>query len=458
LSKQHLVADVNFIFNECSRLQQLLVDDFRSVPEDEIWADLPAPHGQGSRMLCGRAAFERLGTLASDAARRAGLHRRVRLDTVREPLAELLVQRFVRERRPVTIQQVERVLSAAGRAAEMKCSDVVHLVPCHLMWVEEPDELRIGPVLFRSRRNFRQRILQKVRAYRVSEPGPNGRKWDRTLLIDALHYYRSFKWVAEVAVVGCDATISEELARKAVTSALDCVHLIFGAGHTDRMRVGGPRIRRDERAALQISKDGNLEVSLSSGGMGQVDFPEGWSAALERDDFKRVLHLTGLALEAAVNPDLNRPLSLRFLDAALWFGEAVRETSPAARVVKFVTALERMVMTEEKDDIASLVSERVAALCFDPSSVDSRDVWRTNARTVYDLRSKLVHGVLSPHSSVVHQGVRLGARLGETTLLSALSWFGEDGLRMEKINSKRLGELFDQMVALGGKITGATAG
>lgn len=58
------------------------------------------------------------------------------------------------------------------------------------------------------------------------------------------------------------------------------------------------------------------------------------------ENFEHWRKLFSVALEAAVNPTLERTLSRRFLDAAQRFGEASRDESPATRTFKYVTALD----------------------------------------------------------------------------------------------------------------------
>jgi hypothetical protein len=249
------------------------------------------------------------------------------------------------------------------------------------------------------------------------------------------------------AIKNCDSKTSKKLARRTVTSALDCIHLMFGAEHTDKMRIGGPRLEHDKRASLEIGANGKLNPGFSIGGPGQVGFREGWSAVLQHARYEQSAELIGIALESAVDPDLVRPLSRRFLDALSWFGEAVREESPAAQVVKFVTALERMVMTEEKDDIQSVISERIAALCYEHEDPLSRERWRVDAREAYDLRSRLVHGSMSPHDDTPQRRTGLCARLGEATLLNALHSFGKKGLKDDNVSASKLASHYGLIVA-----------
>lgn len=440
------VADVIFIFEDCARLhERARTSGFKSLSREDIWPQLPHPSGSGHQ-LCSAAAAEKIEELAVEAGRAHKIQRRIKSQALSKALGELLVKRFQQERRPIVQKEVDRVLSQAARAAKRHCVDRTHFVPCHLMWEQEPDQIAFGPITFRNHTNFRSHIVKQARAFRLSAPSAKMRGFYRQLLSGTLQYFKSFKWVAEVSVQNCDPETSQEIAEAAVTSALNCLHLMLGAGYTAKMRVRGPRIDRDRRGRLSIA-NGNLHPSVSSGGPGEIGFGKGWSSVLEKEEHKQCAGLMGIALEAALDPDLDRPLSRRFLDAALWFGEAVRETSPAARVVKFVTAIERMVMTEEQDDIAKLVSERVAVLCHDASDAENRELWRREAQKVYVLRSKLVHGVISPDSEMVLEGVRLGAKVARATIISALFAYGETGLRDDKVNSKRLAKYYKRIVA-----------
>ena len=444
-NKEELAEDVHFVLEECGRFQQMMTKtDFRKIPPDEFWYQLPRPDGRGF-MICGRAGYDRLNKLADIAAARARLSKRIQRDTIRKPLGDLIVQRFIAERRPIDVQQTERILAAAGRAAATKCEAVTHLIPCHLMTTKDPDCIDLGPVVFRNRSATRRLLLAKAREQR--DDTSKDRQFARDLLARSIRYFRNFQWLAEVRIDGCDAKTSEILAERAVLSALDCVQVALRAKNTEKMRVGGPAISSDRRAGLKLDKDGKLLASFSNASLAQINYPEGWSAALQNEDISHCLGLCSIALEVAVNPDLDRPLSRRFLDAAQWFGEALRDTSASTRIVKFVTALERLLMTEEHDDITSLVSERLAALCFDPDTPGDRERWRERTRRAYALRSRLVHGSISPHDPDVARAVPEVAELTEAALFRGLSAFGvADGLRETNVGVKFLAKWFQRVI------------
>lgn len=443
--KEELVADVHFIFEECVRLQKYLPDRMHDIPKDDFFFHMPHPSGSGD-LICGRAAFQKLEALSKFAAKRSRLENRISVGTILRPLSKILVRRFITERQELSDEYVERALSEAARWAKRKCERRVHFVPCHLMYSQEPLEFRIGPVLLRSRRSFRKRIQEKLREEKPDRPLTEDRKLTRTLIAQALNYYRAFGWVAEVQIENCDSETSQTLAVQSATAALDCLHLMLGARHSKKMKVGGPRLSTDRRARLYLSSEDRIGPSVSFGGPGEVGFMEGWSAILDRPDYKQLLDLCGIAIECATNPDLERPICHRFLDAARWFGQATREESRSAAVVKYVTALERMLMTEEKDDISRTMSERLSSVCFLGLGQKSIEEWAIDAISAYDVRSKLVHGSMRPDDPHISEILGLCMHLGESALLSTITLLGDEALRAEKSNSKRLANWFDRII------------
>jgi hypothetical protein len=444
-SKDQLADDVAFIFAECARLNEMVNGGrIREIPREDAWCDIPHPSHQwpNGKMMCSRAGFDRLDRLTKLALRRANIDRLVSTEPARKALAEILVRKFVREERPIEIKQIERAMSEAAKRSDSTRADLTHFIPCHLMLSQQPSTFQIGPIRFLNRATFRKALADHIRANRANDVVRN-----RRIIFDAVRYFKTFGWVAEVTVVGCDDETSKTTATNAVTSSLNCLHVLFGAGHSRKMMVGGPAIGRDKRGGFTVAPNGTLSFMASYGGPGEVGFNDDWLGLFADTEAQTAIANLGVTLEAVVDPSLRRPISERFVDAAQWFGEAVREPSPAAKAIKYVTALERMVMTDEKDDIAGLVSARVAALCLEEPTAENLEKWRGNAKRAYGVRSKLVHGSLSPTSEQVFEGVRLGAELGRATLLGALSTIGPDGLRNEAVSNKQLGRWYDGLVA-----------
>jgi hypothetical protein len=444
ISKDQLVADVAFIFEECARLIAMVKEGrIAEMPREDAFCDLPHPthNWPNGKMLCSRAGFTKLEGIARVALEQAKLHRRVSIGRARKVMAEILVRKFVREERPIEIKHIDRAMAETARRAASTTSDLTHYVPCHLMLSQQPSTFQIGPVRFLNRVTFRSTLARLIMANRVID-----RKLNRRVISDAARYFKTFGWVAEVTIVGCDKDVSEATATKAVFAALNCLHVLFGARHSKKMTVGGPGIGYDKRGGFNTNEVGELSYRASYGGPGEVGFNDDWLSLFSDEEAQAAINGIGIALEAATNPALQRPISDRFLDAAQWYGEAVRETSQGAKAVKYVTALERMVMTDEKDDIAGMVSSRVAALCLEEPTTENREKWRNDTKRAYDIRSKLVHGSLSPTSDLVYEGVGLGADIGRSALVSALSLIGADGLRAEGVSNRQLSRWYNGMI------------
>jgi hypothetical protein len=445
ISKDQLLADVAFIFEECARLNTMVQEgSFAEIPREDAFCDLPHPthNWPNGKMLCSRAGYSKLEGIARLALEQARLHRRVAIERARRVMAEILVRKFVREQRPIEIKHIDRAMAETVRRAESTTSDLTHYVPCHLMLSQQPSTFQIGPVRFLNCATFRSTLANLIVANRAID-----RRMNRRVIFDAVRYFKTFGWVAEVTVIGCDKGVSETTATKTVFAALNCLHVLFGARHSKKMTVGGPGIGYDKRGGFYTDAAGELTYRASYGGPGEVGFNDDWLGLFEDDEAQAAIAGLGIVLEAAANPALQRPLSDRFLDAAQWYGEAVRETTQGAKAVKYVTALERMVMTDEKDDIAGMVSSRVAALCLEEPTLENRERWRNDTKRAYGIRSKLVHGSLSPTSDMVYEGVGLGADIGRSALLSALSLIGADGLRAEGVSNKQLSRWYNGMIA-----------
>lgn len=439
MTKLELIKSVNFVLSECDRFQTIIKEgDFKKIDRLDSFCSIPHPDEIGE-IICGSAAARKLAELADEAARRAGLVRNISQEILYKEAKLGFARRFFKSKVDIDTKQVDRFLSDVARQAKLHCRTVSHFIPCHLMHSKEPHKIELGPVTFYSRSEMRKTLMDHIQQRtQASEQTVH----ERRLMAQAIRYYRNFRWVAQVTIKDCDKITSDRLALEAVTAGLNCLHLLVGVSHSRRMRVGGLHLSNDHRAKLQINENAMLEPSTSFAYFGEVTFPDGWSQMLGPDN--EYQQLLSIALETVVDPKLLRPLSKRFLDAAQWFGEATRDESDATRIIKYATAMERLVMTGERDDITSTLSERIAAICINDKI--SRGEWRSIARRVYGFRSKLVHGGISPAATNLHVGVQEAVDLAEATLFYSIGAFGIEGLRDDAFNEKKLAKWFKAVI------------
>lgn len=458
------VADIEFVFAECLRIQKAVGDAIRDnptklqeLPKEDMWGDLPGPDGKGP-LMCGRAADQRLWHLAEQAIKYSDAVGTIEVKPVHKALARILVQRFVTERRPIDEQQAERALSSAVKEAKRARIDRTHYVPCRLMYSKGPASFAIGPVLFHARERFNEMMAPHFASFAREDGEDRHKEFDTKLLADARHYYDGFTWVGEVKILNCDSGTSLSRARMAVTGAVNLVHILFGAYHTRRMDIGGPRLENDCRAHMFVDAKDGLSVSCSSASTSAVGFQDDWGKFLEGEDMAVLLRAAKKALETVVDPSITRTLGSRLLDAAAWFGDAVREESPAAQIIKAVTALERLVMTSEHDDISKTVSQRGAAIRFEPGGPKAFEELKSELSEAYEMRSRLAHGSISPFDPEVAAFAPACLQRIEEVIRWGLAPFESHGLFERELTNKQLAEGFDGLVKFAQKHDAAPEG
>lgn len=445
---QIFIDDVKFIFAEADRLRGL---GLKNVPFEERMIDIP--HPELGHMLIGKEGSKRLWKLADELGLRSGILSRIENRALYKVMGAVLVERLHPHIDTLDQSKFDKAMNEGIRRLKKTCVDRVHYIPCHLMWTKDPSTLTIGPVTFHNRASFRRLLMSKKALQSSYEPSAQ-RQHSRQLLADTFRFYRKFRWVAEVDVKGFDEKTSEKMAERAVTSALDCLHIFLSPEHTAGMQVGGPATHWERRASLCIDEKGELWASTSALAVGQVNFGDGWSKSLEGDDTRHRFKLFSTAVETVIDPDLKRPLCRRFLDAAQWFGEAVRDERASTSVVKYVMAIERMMMTDAdkgksdsgKESITSNIANRVSALCFDPRIPGDRDNWRKKVVDAYDLRSKLVHGSMSPLDKEAEKNRWSIGEIARFALLQAIEAFDVQGLKRDDINGEELRDWFGKVV------------
>jgi len=242
-----------------------------------------------------------------------------------------------------------------------------------------------------------------------------------------------------VSAPASNKEVSYDRALFASRGALNIIKLLLGAGYTDRLRTADDPGSSGSSATLTRDSQGEFDISISSTPLDNM-VGDGWQDALSGPFFDiatRVLTLCS-AFEAAP------PLCERFLDALHWFGEAVVEKSRAARIVKFVTAIERICGTGiEKDEqgiergVTDIVTTRAAILYSVMRHVPFEQA-KAQVVKIYDTRSNLVHGSVSPFDEKVAAHVRDTYDVTCAILFGALDYYARIGLEKPTLNENGL--------------------
>jgi len=328
----------------------------------------------------------------------------------------------------------------------------------------EPEKFEVGPVQFIHKSAFKKEYGAEIEARRraiakkheeqckeaisegmkpknVATPEQSKRLSDQ--LVDGLNkFFSLYDWVGIIKIEACHPVISRQRAILAVEAAINILKLLLGQRHSDKMRTAFAPGYALKTAYLRRSSDGSLEVSVSWGSDGNLPGENWYQAISETLGF--YFTLAGRTLEAFLKKGQEMPLSQRFIDALAWYGDAVSEPSPASKVVKYISAMERMTVTGKEWDenkkersTTEILTRRSAILCHVPENT-SLDSLVKEIAEIYECRSEIIHGSLSPFDESISNMAERAEFCARIVLLSGLEYFESLGLDCSKFTAKQL--------------------
>jgi hypothetical protein len=340
-----------------------------------------------------------------------------------ETIQSELIGRFIHQGRAPDEIQATRMLAAALRRARIDIEDRSHFVPCRLFNGGGPAGLAVGPVVFHRTASFRETHADAIAA-------------DPEFVALVERDFAPWGWTAEITVRGCDRMVSRERALKAIDGALDMLRLYAGPDRARALgRAGAPGLPAVMPAGLWADSKGRLHpvrAEAAAPGDGAAILHQ-----LHAGDGRDWLDRAGETLRPLADPSLGWPLAARFREAASWFGDGVTEAAYAARILDFVTAVERAVVAGDHADLWRTVTRRAAVLAATAEGGEMAD-WRKRAAAVYEIRSQIVHGAMSPFAPEAAAMAPQAAALARAALWGALGFFETLGLRRARYSANRL--------------------
>jgi hypothetical protein len=230
--------------------------------------------------------------------------------------------------------------------------------------------------------------------------------------------------------------LSRERAERTIEAALDVLKLYFARLHGEGLRQGHSLGPPAKTANLTAEMDGKFNFSY---GWSTQDVPTGkdWMNVLN-SPHDSYLRAAASALYSCVVPQNSSHLVERFLDAMAWYGQAVSEPLTSVRIVKYVAALERLTITKKLEDkLTATVIRRTALLSCDRTAEDYQKAEK-DAERVYDCRSGLMHGSLSPFGRELHFVAPIAERITRIALFNCLRIFTDLASAIEGATGKHL--------------------
>lgn len=277
--------------------------------------------------------------------------------------------------RTLTDENAHDLFKAAVQSVGSSHEALTHYIPCSVVAEVNPDRFTIGPVTFSLMEHFLKEHSGTLRqsGHWLGEKG--------FAVFESL--FSEFLWVASIAVPKCDLSVSRERASTGVQAALDLFKLFVGG---DRARYVGHAYSHAPRFKLANLASSDLvtfRFSFSAQSPNAIvadDWFRYFSRAPEWKVANALLlaywHSWGRASEPVV----------RFGEALAWHGDAISERDANARVVKFWTAIERVVTLKEGDPVVA----RAATISIVEDAEDAK--WLSYCQKSYGQRSNIVHG------------------------------------------------------------------
>ena len=367
------VADIQFVLDEVMRFLHKHPREYED--KRDFFADLPHPVHRGAKIICGHEADRRLWGMAEDFLNTHKMAGRVELAMVVENLGYQVSTRFIKKGNVVDKGAVQAALDGAVKRAALKSMDITHFIPCTVVSDDNPRAFSIGPVTFRRREDFLEQQAPAFEHYiesfievRPTASADEAKDEGRSFVADATAYFDHFGWVAEITIENCAPKISKGLARQSLQAALDVLRLMLGEAYADHLAMEGPPLGVVKTAELTMVGD-KLDISLGRSWPGRTLGADWWPKIVERFTEERLAG-AGRTIEMLVKLERDKPLCQRLLDAITWFGQAVTEQQPAAKIVTSANGIERVTQCGKGDKVTETVCERVAALTFDYCSGD----------------------------------------------------------------------------------------
>lgn len=211
--------------------------------------------------------------------------------------------------------------------------------------------------------------------------------------------YSQYQWFVEVTTPPVyNYKIASGVASKTALDALNLLHMFIPITHSYRMKTGFGISPINETHQIYKSGNGNFAYSLSKGAAGNVGIPDRFWDHINQGEYKKCLDVYSKCICLSLDLKNTYPTVNRFLDATYWMGDAIREENSTTRVVKYVTALERLLTFSENGGLKKIISKRGSALLIGAGFIDSAMLSETyeNLKKLYQIRSDIVHGIISP--------------------------------------------------------------
>ncbi|GEM_PF-6729582 len=294
------------------------------------------------------------------------------------------------------------VCKLSKKIASELCDYTIY-VPCHVAHgCDYPETLNIGNL----------KLINRLCFEKMTDGLGNGKpeEYETRMWTSVLDRYRNFYWFVEVPVKGVfNLKLARNVASILAQHVINLIHLVISASHSYRMMTGFNIPAELDNHILFKTAAGNFSCLHRGAAKGNVGLPEKFTEIFESGRPKELLDVVSQCINLELDLRNEYPMVRRLLEATYWYGDAVRESNLSVKIVKYTSALERLLVFGETSGYTKILPKRAAALMKNIWVLPDEEI-KSNMEIIkkgYDLRSKILHGSISPISPAldfpVHQ-------------------------------------------------------
>jgi hypothetical protein len=250
---------LKFLREEISRFAKMSPPEWKELSLEDHLSTIPHPKGRGS-ITCGSAALSRLRKAADLAISKEKYSGRIAVDNLFRILKDNVSERFIRQGLPFNQSSADKLFSDSLKSAAKAIRSTTHFIPCLISDDKGPEEFNMGKIRFRRRQTCLDELRPQFEQYQSELLAKDGK--DHCLLDDALKYYQSFDWIAELTIDNADPKASREIATNTVEMAINFLHILLGATHSQHLRVRGPSHNVDRCGSFEVSDGKVCDVEI----------------------------------------------------------------------------------------------------------------------------------------------------------------------------------------------------
>lgn len=413
MQKRDLAKTIEFVVSEVFRLAELYQKDWKAaVDQLEISMGMPSDR---SEFPCRAERYYRTGKEAERQLYEAIAERvesdrdlvgRISPQNVFEQVRILIAQRCIEQRQTVTTESAAAIFRTALEWAGEKAIHRTYFFPVFAISNIDQSEYSIAGVTFTRTKVFFERHREewessiKAEIDNVPEDfrSPDITQNTKRIYSWAEQYYRKFPSVAAVSIRLAELELGRTAARTVLESVFNLQRMFVTSTRGQFVGLAEESLYPISQWFIERDATGNFKAS---GRSTQAEpFFEGNAIRSMREKMPQLRFFEYILQNQARWAPLTK-IEKRLLNGLTWFGDAWKERSSVAKLVKFAVALETLLMTGAREAITETLSERVALLCG--GDVKEREELYAETREVYRARSKAVHGAMKADSANLYR-------------------------------------------------------